>query len=81
MLEALIPISFKSQRAIAARLNVNKNLIPKIVANRLKFNELSEKKVANSLRAIGQSSASTLSMDEQSDNGLEESALLFEESN
>jgi hypothetical protein len=40
VLEALMPNSFKSQRAIATRLDININLMPEIVAKRLKFNEL-----------------------------------------
>jgi hypothetical protein len=52
VLEALMPNVVKSQRAIAIRLNVNKNLMPEIVAKKLKSNELIVQKLANSLRAI-----------------------------
>jgi hypothetical protein len=75
VLEALMPNVVKSQRAIAIRLNVNKNLMPEIVAKKLKFNELIVQKLASSLRAIHQYPANTLSIDGQTDSGRSESYM------
>ena len=67
VLEALMPTSMKSGRALASRLKVNRNIVPEILAKRLHFNKLV---VARDVKGP--------TIQEETDHVLEESALDFE---
>ena len=67
VLEAIMPLTLKSGRALASRLKVNRNIIPEIVAKRLKFNELIASRDARAQTVV-----------EDTDLVLEEGTLDFE---